>query len=350
MNSHSDHIGISTFTGTEHTIGCLTLNRPQALNALSHAMIRTIASQLTAWEQDPALKAIVIEAMPGRAFCAGGDVKGLHSQARSDALQFFADEYRMNWQIAQLSKPYIALLDGLTMGGGAGVSIHGSHRLASEQFKFAMPETTIGFFPDIGASYFLSRLPGHVGEYLALTGTAISAADALAIGLLDALIPSTEFANAKAALADLDVDQVCTRFAQTPPASELSQHEADISAWFAADSIAAIIDNLTHDGSPRAQTICDQLATKSPTSLAVSLEQIRRGRHLATLGECLQMEFGLAQRFLQHPDFKEGVRAQLIDKDKQPHWQPATIAALEPAMIAHFFDHRDCQPLELGDE
>lgn len=344
----TDTILCDRISGHHGDLGCLTLNRPQALNALNHPMITAITEQLLAWRDDDSIKAVIIKAVPGRAFCAGGDVRCLQQIPKSEALAFFADEYRMNQLIFNYPKPYIALLDGITMGGGAGVSIHGALRIASEQLLFAMPETSIGFFPDIGASYFLSRIPQQLGTYLGLTGHAIDIADALALGLVDHQLPSHAFDDLVKQLASTDlgtevhgsIATIVRQFSQPAAPSALQQHATTIADIFSLPTIAAIFDALAERDDAWSQQTLATLQTKSPTSLQVSLKQLHGGLRLS-FDNCMRTEFGLTQHFLQHPDFAEGVRAQLIDKDKQPQWQPASTADIDT-----FFNTNDTLPLE----
>lgn len=336
-------------------IGFLTLNRPKALNALSLDMVRALTAHLLAWRDDPAVLAVTVRGMgregPFGAFCAGGDIRFFHQAALGGdpALEdFFTEEYRLNHLIATFPKPYIAFMDGIVMGGGMGISQGASLRVVTERTKMAMPETGIGLFPDVGGSYFLSRCPGRVGEYLALTGLTITSAEAVAWGLADGHIDSGQLPVLWDTLASTPFESshaiehwVRTRFALQPkkPATKA------IDAVFAAPDVPAIEAALAADGSDWAQATLALLRKRSPLMLAVVLEQIRRGRSLG-LGDCLRMERTLVRRCFDTTHMErrgatsetvEGIRALAIDKDHQPRWNPATIAEVTPAMVAGFF-------------
>ena len=319
--------------------GLITLARPQALNALTLDMVRAIAAALDAWEHDPAIARVVIQGSGGRAFCAGGDIRLLHAQGRAGdhaaQLAFWADEYRLNLRIKQYPKPYIALVDGIVMGGGVGVSLHGSHVVAGDGFAFAMPEAGIGFFPDVGATHFLPRLPGMAGTRLALTGARVGADEALALGLVDAHVPGDAFAAvAHRLVSGDDVGMVLAPFAAKPA----SARDAALDACFAGDSVGGILARLEALGSPDAAA----LKQKSPTSLAIALRQMRDGAGLG-MRAAMELEFAIVSRLCRGHDFYEGVRALVLDKDQRPQWQPVRIADVDPAEIDRHF-----QPLARG--
>ena len=317
--------------------GVITLDRPQALNALTHDMVREIAAALDAWELDDAITRVIIQSAGGKAFCAGGDIRTLYEQglARNHAAEvaFWRDEYKLDIRIKRFPKPYVALVDGIVMGGGAGISIHASHVVAGDGFSFAMPEAGIGFFPDVGASYFLPRLPGHAGTRLALTGARVGAAEALALGLARAHAPGAAFSDVRRALlAGADVDAVLAPFrhggAATPP--------DPLDACFAGVSVVEILERLEAEGSEQAVAAAAAIQTKSPTSLAIALRQMQTGATM-TLEEAMEMEFRIVSRLCRGKDFYEGVRALVIDKDFKPAWLPARIADVLACDIDIYF-------------
>jgi enoyl-CoA hydratase len=335
------------FTREKH-IGVVTLNRPNALNALTLPMLIALRNQLSFWDDDSSIHAIVVKAVEGRAFCAGGDVRFIYqlgSGAYAQIMDFFATEYHLNHFIHTLKKPYIALMDGITMGGGVGISLHGSHPVATERFRFAMPETSIGFFPDIGASYLLSRCLGHFGVYLGLTGCQLDAADAKALNLVNYVIASEQLSAVMHDLIDADlsidthqrVSELLQKFAQTTQPKRVSEIKTNVDAHFGATDMEAIMSSLYENKNDWQQQTYHLLAQKAPLSLKVTLEQLQRATSL-TLAECLQMDYGLTSHFMRDVDFYEGVRALLIDKDNTPHWKPDTLAHVTMEMMAKYFE------------
>lgn len=329
-------------------LGLITLNRPDALNALNLTMIIALQKQLTLWKVDPAVKAVVLQATPGKAFCAGGDIRCLYEEGQKnpkETSQFFWQEYRLNHFIQHFGKPYIALMDGITMGGGVGISLHGSHPVASPRFVFAMPETGIGFFPDIGASHLLMRIPDNAGIYLGLSGDRLGADDALATGLVNAILPSEKMPDFVQALAETDfasvphtqVDACLETFAIPLAGDQPSRLHPLIRSAFAHPSVEAIIDALSQSENAWAKKALQNLQQKSPLSLKITLTQLLRAQSL-TLAECLKMDFGLVNHFIRDHDFYEGVRALLVDKDKMPKWNPATLAAVTEGRVADYFE------------
>jgi enoyl-CoA hydratase len=308
-------------------LGLLTLNRPKALNALDHGMILGLTAQLQAWAADDSIQAVAIRGEGPRAFCSGGDIRAVQQAVvagRDDGVALLRDEYQMNALIGAYPKPYIALIHGICMGGGAGVSVHGKYRLADSTLSFAMPETGIGFIPDIGASFFLSRLPDEMGMYLGLTGLPIGQGDALDAGLMTHAVAEGDFDAVIAALADGNdfAPFVCKR-----EAGEIAAHKKRIATIFAAPSVEAILERLERDGSDFALATAQTIRTRSPTSLKLVFRQLRAARDL-NLKQCLAMEFRLANRVLASHDFREGVRAALVDKDRNPKWQPSSLAGV----------------------
>ncbi len=336
-------------------IGLITLTRPQVLNALSLEMIQTIDTALAAWADDATVRAVVVRGGE-KAFCAGGDVRTLWQAKRVLAGQtaeimaavaaYFRAEYSMNHRINTYPKPYIALIDGITMGGGCGLSVHGSHRVATETTLLAMPETAIGIFPDVGATWFLNRCPGDIGIWMGLTGARLRAADALWAGLATHSVERTRLPALVSALAALPdavdvaaaVDAVLADFHQPPtePAA-LAGLAATIDAHFSADTVDEIIARLRQTGGDWAQAQLAALASMAPTSLKLTLAQLRGGRDLA-IGPALAREFRMMCHSVVHrPDYDEGIRALLIDKDKQPRWSPASLAEVDAGLITAQF-------------
>jgi enoyl-CoA hydratase/carnithine racemase len=333
----------------------VTLNRPRALNALSLAMCRTLARGLASWQADPTIHAVLIKGEGERAFCAGGDIRALHAilidEGIAAAVGFYAVEYPMNAQLHHFSKPYVALLDGITMGGGVGVSVHGSHRVATERTLFAMPETGIGFFPDVGATYVLPRLSGALGMYLGLTGARLRAADCLFAGLATHHVPAERLAALEDALATTDlahdaraaVDRVLADFHADPGSGELPALQADIDRSFGQPRLEAVLDALSAVSSAWGPAQLDELGRKSPTSLAVTFRQLQNGRTL-DFAAAMRLEYRLVHRFMAGHDFREGVRALIIDKDNLPCWRPRLLAEITPDEVAAYF-----APLAGGD-
>jgi len=332
-------------------LGIITLNRPKALNSLSHGMILEMEKVLPQWEKDPAIKAVVLRGAGDRAFCAGGDVAGLYREMRDDPSgtlrrDFFRDEYIVNRRIYRFAKPWISLIDGIDMGGGVGLSVHGSHSVATEKFLFAMPETTIGLFPDVGGGYFLSRLPGALGTFLALTSHRLKAADALWAGIVQAYVPSAKLGELQTALgaADLsgsepnkNVDKIIARFAEDPGKPALPAMMQDIDRCFSAESLVEIVAKLKKQGGEWADKQLAALLKLSPISMAITLEQLKRCAN-RSFEDSMTIEYRMSQRGMQKGhDFFEGVRALLIDKDQKPKWNPSTIEGVTREMVESHF-------------
>lgn len=326
---------------TEGRAGFLTLNRPKAINALTHAMVRRVDEALTAWEDDPAIETVVIQGAGERGLCAGGDIRAIHEDARTGGratVDFWRDEYRLNARIARYPKPYVAFMDGIVMGGGVGVSAHGSVRLVTERSRVAMPETGIGFVPDVGGTYLLSRTPGELGTHLALTGAQAGPADALLTGLADHFVPSHELPRLAEELTRGPANEVVGRFARPAPAGELAARREWIDACYAAETVEAVIDRLVDSGVPEAKETATTLLGRSPVALKTTLAALRRARHLASLEAVLNMEFRLSCAALSSADLVEGIRAQVVDKDRDPHWSPPTLAEVTDDTVARYFD------------
>ena len=327
--------------------GVITLNRPKALNALTLPMVREIMPRLRHWAADPAITRVIIKAAGEKAFCAGGDVRWLAESGSSgrvgDALAFWREEYVLNAYIGSFPKPYVSLIDGICMGGGFGLSAHGAHRVAGDRYLFAMPEVGIGLFPDVGGTHVLPRLAGAFGTYLALTAARIRAADAFAVGLATDVVPSAAFpALEEALIAGGEVERTIADHRIDPGPGPLAERRAFISAAFSRPDVLSILAALDEaaplggpDGEFAAATAAD-IRTKSPTSLSLAMEQIRRGPALDLAG-CLKLEYRAVSRVAAGHDFYEGVRAVLIDRDHAPRWRPATLAEVDPAVIAAHF-------------
>ena len=305
--------------------GVITLNRPAALNALTLNMVRLMKPVLTAWATDAAIENVVIEGAGEKGFCAGGDIRALHDWGQAgapEATGFYREEYQLNRQIKTFPKPSIALMDGITMGGGVGVSVHGSHRVATEKTMFAMPETGIGLLPDVGGTYFLPRLAGETGAWLVLTGARLKGADSLAAGVATHYTPSDNIAALKHALADGgDVDAILAAHHQAPEGARLPGQQADIDRLFIGNSVADIVAALQDDGGDWAAAQAAAIKSKSPTSAAVALKQMRDGKK-ADFDACMRIEMRAVTRIMALPDFYEGVRATIIEKTGAPNWSP----------------------------
>ncbi len=320
-------------------IGRILLNRPKALNAIDLPMIRACARALADWRDDPHVHAVVIEGAGDRAFCAGGDIRALRQYEldgehhRAEA--FFREEYALNLAIATYPKPYVALIDGICMGGGIGVSVHAPYRVATEHAAFAMPETAIGFFPDIGATFFLPRLPGQIGTYLGLTGARMQGADAVSAGFATHFMWREDLPALSRALAE-DGPAALGLHVAPLAAFSLAPHRAAIDHCFGADSVPEIVRRLETVGDTWAAKTLDTLRTVSPSALCWTLAALRRGADL-TLPQCQAAELALTRTTMRHPDFAEGVRAMVVDKDRNPRWQPARIEDVDPAAIAALF-------------
>lgn len=333
--------------GKDGSLGLITLNRPGVLNALNQNMFIAMNAKLHEWRVAEHIKAVVIRAAEGRAFCAGGDIRSAYERAKAKdptLVNFFAEEYCMNRQIYHFPKPYIALMDGITMGGGVGISIHGSHRVATDRYVFAMPETGIGFYPDVGATYFLSRLPHKIGMYLGLTGAKIDCHDARVLGLIDHVVERDVFPEILTKLADTSLKQdadatvsdILNYFMLPEGKSNLMDKQPAIELCFSKETVSDILTALEHYPDAWCQQVAASLSTKSPTSLQVAYRQLKAGKKL-DFDACMNLEFRLTSRFLQGHDFFEGIRAVIIDKDQSPRWQPATIEAVKSNDIDSYF-------------
>ncbi|AVA20289.1 MULTISPECIES: enoyl-CoA hydratase/isomerase family protein [unclassified Rhizobium] len=333
--------------GRQGSAGLIRLNRPQALNSLTLPMIRAIAAALADFAADPSIASVIVKGEGDRAFCAGGDIRLLHEsgkQGSSDAETFWREEFRLNHAIADYPKPYVALMDGITMGGGVGLSSHGSHRVVTERTRFAMPETGIGYFPDVGATWLLPRAPGEAGTWMGLTGLAINAADAIHARLADHRVASSDLSALIEAIGALpvaaspaDVHTVIAGMAVAAGESRLVANRDTIDRALAYDTVGEIQEALAQEAGDFAAETRQIISTRSPTSLKLTLRLLRAGRSSASLAECLNRELGACMRILYNPDFYEGVRAAVIDKDRNPKWSPASLAEVAASDIDRFF-------------
>ncbi len=327
--------------------GLITLNRPKALNAVTYAMVLALRKQLDAWGDDAAITRVVIQAAGERAFSVGGDIRHLYDLGQAgrheEARQFWRDEYPLNVAIKNYRKPYVALIDGMVMGGGVGVSVHGSHRVAGDRFQFSMPEVGIGFFPDVGATWLLPRMPGELGAYCGLTGERFGGADALVAGVATHRIPSARFPALLEGLSGtVSVDAVLAAFAEPAGEGPIMARRAVIRRLFAGNSVEGILNALDREAASGgadaewAAKIAATMRTKSPLSLRIALAQVRRGATL-DFETCMRTEFRIVSRIIRGHDFYEGVRAVIVDKDNAPHWQPAALADVSDAEVARHF-------------
>lgn len=334
--------------------GLIRLNRPKAINSLTHPMVSAISQALTDWQDDDGISAVVLSGTGERGLCAGGDIVDVvYNSARGDhgiASAFWWDEYLMNAQIARYPKPFVSLMDGIVMGGGVGVSAHGSVRVVTDTTKLAMPEVGIGFIPDAGGTYILSRAPGLLGLHAALTGAPFAAGDAIAMGFADRFVPHDDLAQFKDAIIADGIEAALAAHATEPPTSELLGHREWIDKCFAGETVEEIVAALRgHDAGPAvggtggtaAVDAANLIMTRSPISVSVALEAVRRAGNLDTLEDVLRQEYRTSCGSLRSHDLVEGIRAQVIDKDRNPKWSPPSLAAVSPADIDAYFAPQD---------
>ena len=320
--------------------GVVTLNRPQALNAVTHGMVRALRARLEDWRDDPAVTRVIVTAAGERAFSAGGDLRRLYDLGQAGqyeaALDFWRDEYALNAAIKHYPKPYVALIDGIVMGGGVGVSIHGSHRVAGDRFQFAMPEVGIGFFPDVGATWFLPRLPGALGAWCALTAERLRAEDAVAAGVATHRVRSARFAALLDGLCgSVPVDAVLAAFAEPAGEGPVTKLRPLIDRHFAAENVEDIVTGLEAGEAP-APAMAATIRGKAPLSCKIALAQVRRGSDWS-FDECMRAEFRIVSRIVRGVDFYEGVRAVIIDKDNAPRWRPASLGEVGADEVERHF-------------
>ncbi|WP_346914021.1 enoyl-CoA hydratase/isomerase family protein [uncultured Roseibium sp.] len=321
--------------------GFITLNRPQALNALNHGMVTAMARQLTAWAGDDGISHVVICGEGEKAFCAGGDIRSIYDAkiaGETGLADFFHDEYLLNAQIKSYPKPYISLIDGIVMGGGVGVSVHGSHRVGTENTMFAMPETGIGFFPDVGGTWFLPRMPKETGTYCALSAGRLKQADALETGVLTHATSREKLPALMEALEQAaDVDAALAGFHVDTEPSDLMTRADLIEEVFSAPTVTDVMNRLDACGDPWGQKVAAGIRSKSPTSVHLAFEQMRRGAKLDFSG-CMRLEYRIVTKILEGHDFFEGVRALLVDKDQSPKWQPNRLDQIDETVLAPYFE------------
>ncbi|MFD5084396.1 enoyl-CoA hydratase/isomerase family protein [Kitasatospora sp. NPDC058406] len=321
--------------------GLIVLNRPAALNALTHAMVRRIDAALDTWERDDRVETVVVTGAGDRAFCAGGDIVAIHRAATGGdpaaVEEFWRDEYRLNARIARFPKPYVAVMSGIVMGGGVGVSAHGSVRIVTGTTRVAMPEAGIGFVPDVGGTYLLSLAPGELGTHLALTAGSAGAGDALLCGLADHFVPTERLPALLDDLAELPVHEALVRHVAPAPPAPLERQREWIDSCYAAGTVEEILGRLRDSGEPEAGKAAERITANSPTAVKVTLAALRRARSLGPLEAVLDQEYRTSCAALDTPDLAEGIRAQVIDKDRTPRWSPATLDAVAPAAVARYF-------------
>ncbi len=324
----------------DNGVGFVTLNRPKAINSLNQTMIDVLSAVLGTWEQDSAISAVVLSGAGERGLCAGGDVVAIYHSARADGVEakrFWRDEYLLNGKIGRFPKPYVSLMDGIVMGGGVGVGAHANTRVVTDTSKIAMPEVGIGFIPDVGGAYLLSRAPGSLGLHAALTGAPFSGADAIALGFADHYVPHDKVDALREAIAADGVEQALATHAIEPPASDLAAQREWIDECFAGDTITDIVAALRgHDAGP-ANDAANLIATRSPIALSVTLEAVRRAAKLETLEDVLAQDYRVSSASLRSHDLVEGIRAQLVDKDRNPKWSPASLSAVSTADVEAYF-------------
>jgi enoyl-CoA hydratase len=324
--------------------GFISLNRPSALNALTLPMVHAMTAALLTWREDDAVKCVVIDHADGRGFCAGGDIAFLRNSAINDGgesgRKFFHDEYQLNHLLFTYPKPVVAFMDGITMGGGVGISQPARFRVATENTKFAMPETGIGLFPDVGGGWYLSRLEGRVGQFLALTGSRVAGAGCLALGLATHYLSSSAIADAKARIAIEDterIDGILGTLSDTPAPSKVVETLFQINRHFASDQLEDILASLEGDESEWAMRELATLRSKSPQTCKVALRQLSESLTLTDFADNMAMEYRIASRVIVRPDFAEGVRAVIVDKDNAPKWDPATPEGVTEDLIDAIF-------------
>jgi enoyl-CoA hydratase len=329
-------------TFVEGKVGRIRLNRPKAIHALNKAMCTAMLEALEAWRGDDQVEVVLIDHAEGRGFCAGGDIRMIAESGAGDGAEaraFFHEEYRLNHRLFAYAKPIVAFMDGITMGGGVGISQPAKYRVATENTRFAMPETGIGLFPDVGGGWYLSRLPGQLGEYIALTGARLDGAECLALGLATDFVPSAQLEAVKQAIAASPQETGSIIDGAAIPASRapILDRKADIDRLFAAGTLEEILAGLDADGSDWAREQLATLRTKSPQAMKVSLQLVRGGRYMSSFEDEMRQEYAVATRVVQRPDFAEGVRAVIVDKDNAPRWSPSTPEGVSDHVLDQIF-------------
>ncbi|MFR9753449.1 enoyl-CoA hydratase/isomerase family protein [Nocardia sp. 004] len=325
-------------------LGLITLNRPKAINALNHPMALAITAALRAWAQDDQVRTVVVTGAGERGLCAGGDIVAIHADAKSGANtadsatgRFWRDEYILNALIGRYSKPYVVVMDGIVMGGGVGLSGHGSHRIVTERSKIGMPEVGIGFVPDVGGTYLLARTPGEIGTHIALTTARMSPGDAIAAGFADYFVPTEHLPALLETLRTESADIAIAKFATDAPESTLLAGQEWIDACYSADSVEEIVARLQAHEAPEAHAAAAEILAKSPVALKVTLRSLRAARTAPSLEAVLNEEYRVSIAALSSPDLVEGIRAQVIDKDRTPRWSPPTLTEVTDAQVDAYF-------------
>ncbi|ANR90343.1 3-hydroxyisobutyryl-CoA hydrolase [Mycobacterium avium subsp. avium 10-9275] len=327
-------------TEVDGNVGLITLNRPKAINSLNQPMIDALSAVLTDWARDDKVRAVLLSGAGERGLCAGGDVVSIYHSARKDGVEarrFWRDEYQLNAQISEFAKPYVAVMDGIVMGGGVGVSAHANTRVVTDTSKVAMPEVGIGFIPDVGGVYLLSRAPGGLGLHAALTGAPFSGADAIAMGFADHYVPHADVEAFRRAVAADGVESALAKYAVEPPPGELAAQRDWIDECYAGQTVEDIVAALRAHGAGPAHDAADLIATRSPIALSVTLAAVRRAADLPTLKDVLVQDYRVSSASLRSHDLVEGIRAQLIDKDRNPQWSPARLADVTAADVEAYF-------------
>jgi enoyl-CoA hydratase len=332
----------------EGAAGIIRLNRPKAINAMTYEMSQGIDAALDRFESDPAVSMVILEGAGERGLCAGGDIRGLYESSKAGGdlgKVFWRQEYVMNARISKYPKPYVAFMDGLVMGGGVGLSAHARHRVVTEKTKLAMPEVGLGFFPDVGGTWLLPRSPGEIGTFFGLSGQTMNGPDAIFARFADAVVPSAKLPALREALlavrtgiTSTEVDHIIAGFATGESAGPIAARRADIDRWFAHDRMEDIFADLKRDNSELAQSTLKVLNEKSPRGMVVTLKLLRLARIAISLEECLVREYRAALEVFRSDDFREGVRAAVIDKDRNPKWSPPSVEDVTPAMLAPYFN------------
>ncbi|MCX2934772.1 enoyl-CoA hydratase/isomerase family protein [Mycobacterium sp. CVI_P3] len=340
MTAETDEV----LTRVDGGVGFLTLNRPKAINSLTHNMVTIIAAALTGWADDDDVRAVVLAGAGERGLCAGGDVVAVYNSARADGTEvrrFWFDEYRLNAQIGGYPKPYVAIMDGIVMGGGVGVSAHGNVRVVTDTTKMAMPEVGIGLIPDVGGSYLLSRAPGGLGLHAALSGAPFSGADAIALGFADHYVPHASLEAFTALIVGGGVEAAIKAFAVDPPPSHLLAQRHWIDECYSGETVADIVTALRGRDEDEAKDAADLITSRSPIAASVALESIRRAGKLDTLKDALVQEYRVSSAAARSHDLVEGIRAQIIDKDRNPKWDPPSLAAVTEQDVEQYFTPAD---------
>lgn len=345
-----EHLDDEVLVEHRGALGHITLNRPQAINALTHRMVKAIAYALDAWENDDAVTTVLLTGAGERGLCAGGDIVGIYHDALAGGeatRQFWRDEYHLNARIANYPKPFVAFMDGVVLGGGIGVSAHASVRVVTERTRFGMPEVGIGFAPDVGGTWLLSRAPGELGTHLGLTGGMGSGADAIALGFADHYVPADWLPALMTALETTPAVQAIATVATKPPAPSLFAQRRWIDECYAGDDASVIVERLLSSSAPEARAVVPVILAKSPTGVSVTLEALRRSRNAQSLEEVLNQDYRVSTTFLEGTELIEGIRAQVIDKDRRPRWSPPSLPEVDRSHIETYFAHRGAGELGL---